>query len=81
MLVNITPAQLKYLQFLEKHHIKEEEKIFVTQNQAHKRFGRSNVERWVKSLKVKAFYRPRTVEYKMKELLAAAETQQDYNIQ
>jgi hypothetical protein len=80
MLVNITPSQLKYLQFLEKHNIKEEEKIFLTQNQAHKRFGRANVERWVQKQKVKSFYRPRTVEYKMKELLAAAETQQDYEI-
>lgn len=80
MEVRLTPAQLKYLHFLEAHHIKEETKIYVTQNQAHKRFGRSNVERWVKKQKVKPYYRPKTVEYKMKELLIAAENQQDYEI-
>lgn len=78
MQVNITPAQLKYLHFLEAHHIKEELKIFITQNQAHKRFGRANVERWVEKQKVKAYYRPKVIEYKMTELLQAAENQQDY---
>ena len=80
MLVQITPAQLKYLQFLEKHHIKEEEKIFLTQNQAFKRFGQSNVTRWADKLKVKRHFRPKTVEYKMSELLTAAEAQQDYEL-
>jgi hypothetical protein len=80
MLVDITPEQLKYLQFLEKHHIREEEKIFVTQNQAYKRFGRTNVERWVEEQKVKRYYRLKTVEYKMKDLLLAAENRQDYKM-
>lgn len=80
MLVYITPAQLKYLHFLEAHHIKEEVKIFITQNQAHKRFGRTNVERWVNKRKIKQYHRPRTIEYKMKELLTAAENQQDYEL-
>jgi hypothetical protein len=78
MNVHITPSQLKYLCFLEAHHIKEEVRIFVTQNQAYLRFGRSNVERWVKQQKVKAYYRPRVIEYKMSELLLASENQQDY---
>ena len=78
MLVQITPAQLKYLQFIEKHHVKEEDKVFINQNQAFKRFGRSNVEFWAEKLKVKRHYRTRTIEYKMSELLLAAENQQDY---
>lgn len=80
MLVQITPAQLKYLHFLEAHHVKEEVKIFITQNQAHKRFGRKNVERWAKDRKVKRYFRPNCIEYKMSELLAAAENQQDYEL-
>ena len=78
MLVNITTAQLKYLHFLEKHKIKEEERYYLTQNQAHKRFGRSNVERWAQCGKVRKFQRPNVVEYRMKELLQAAETDTDY---
>ena len=73
MLVQITPAQLKYLHFLEQHHVKSEDKLFITQYQAHKRFGRSNVERWFEKQKIKKYYRPKTVEYKMIELLEAAE--------
>jgi hypothetical protein len=80
MQVHITPAQLKYLRFLELHHIKEEAKIFITQNQAYKRFGRRNVERWVQEEKVKSYFRPKNVEHKMTELLAAAENQQDYEL-
>ena len=73
MLVQITPAQLKYLHFLEKHNVEKEEKIFITQNQAYARYGRVNVERWAENRKVKRFFRPKTVEYKMVELLEAAE--------
>ena len=77
MLVDITPEQLQYLKFLEAHKIKEE-KIFLSQNQAYKGFGRSNIERWVNTQKVKRYKRPTNVEYKMAELLAAAENRQDY---
>ena len=73
MLVQITPAQLKYLQFLEKHKVKEEEKMFLTQNQAFKRFGQANVIRWAERMKVKQYRRPNTVEYRMSELLTMAE--------
>lgn len=78
MLVDITTPQLEYLKFLEKHKVKEELKIFLTQNQAYKRFGRTNVERWVQKGKVKIYQRPKLLEYKTKELLQAAENQQDY---
>lgn len=77
MLVQITPAQLKYLQFLEAHKI-EDEKIYVTQNQAFRRFGRGNVERWREQGKIRGFKRPNTLDFKMSELLDAAANQQDY---
>lgn len=77
MLVQITPAQLKYLQFLEAHKI-EEEKIYVNQNQAFRRFGRGNVERWRAQGKIRGFKRPNTLDFKMSELLDAAANQQDY---
>ena len=76
--VIVTPAQYEYLKFLVKHKIKEEPMIFITQNQAHKRFGRGNIERWVKTGRVQPYFRPRTVEYKMADLLQAAENHQDY---
>jgi len=58
----------------------EGSRIYINQNQAFKRFGRVNVEKWVKALKIKAFYRDNTVQYRMQELLKAAENQQDYLI-
>ena len=70
MLVDITPAQLHYLRFLEAHKIKEEPMVYVSQNKAFQRFGRANVERWREQGKM--------VEYMMNELLKAAENQQDY---
>lgn len=78
MMIDITPAQLEYIYFLEKHKIKEETKIYLTQNQAFERFGKSNVKRWHAQGKVHIYKRPRTVEYKMSELLKAAENRQDY---
>jgi len=77
MLVEITPEQLQYLKYLEAHKIKEE-KVFLSQNQAYKRFGRSNIERWVNQQKIKRYKRPSNVEYKMAEILKAAENRQDY---
>lgn len=78
MLIEITPSQLIYLKFLEAHKIKKEAKEYLTQNQAFKRFGRSNVERWIEKRKVKPHKRVRTIEYKLEELLRAAEEVQDY---
>lgn len=80
MQVLITPPQLQYLKFLEAHHIQEEPKMYLTQNQAFKRFGRANVERWAKQGKVKRYLRPSTIEYKMSDLLIAAETQSDVEL-
>lgn len=80
MLVDISPAQICYLEYLVKHKVDSPEPDFISQNKAHKRFGRSNVERWVTAGIVKRYYRPTVVEYKLKELLSAAENQQDYLI-
>lgn len=76
MLVDLTPSQLKYLHFLEAHKIKEE-KIFINQAEAFRRFGRTNVERW-KECGLKAHKRPKTLEYKMADLLERAARRQDY---
>ena len=54
-------------------------KPFISQAKAYKIFKRGNVERWVKSKKATTYHRPNgTVEYKMVELLRAAENQQEY---
>ena len=78
MLVDLTPEQVCYLNFLVAHKIKKEEKIYITQNQAYKRFGEANIKRWVDQRKVQRHKRPNTMEYKFSELLQAAETIQDY---
>ncbi len=77
MLVDLTPAQLHYLEFLEAHKTKEETAIFITQNKAYKRFGRGNVDRWAANSKIKVFKRKRTIEYRLRELLAAAECRRE----
>lgn len=76
--VEITPAQAKYLEFLEAHKTKKEVKEYLTQNQAYLRFGKSNVKRWVIKNKVQEHHRGRTIEYKLTELTKAAECIQDY---
>ncbi|GEM_PF-937167 len=79
MYVDLTPAQLKYLHFLEKYKVKDEPREYVTQNGAYKRFGRGNVERWVSMRKVQRFKRPNMIEFKLTELQKAAATIQDYD--
>lgn len=76
MLVDLTPIQLRYLHFLEAHKIKEE-RIYINQSEAFKRFGRSNVERW-KECGLKAYKRPKTLEFKMADLLERAANRQEY---
>lgn len=75
--VEITPAQAKYLEFLEAHKVKKEEKEYLTQNQAYLRFGRANVDLWTKKQIVQQHQRNRCIEYKLKELLEAAERIQE----
>lgn len=76
--VELTPAQCEYLRFLEFNKVKAEDKEFVSQNEAYRRFGRGNVERWVKLRKIKQYKRPTRIEHSLKELLNAAYTVQDY---
>ena len=67
--------------------LEEETKSYVTQAQAFKKFGRSNVERWLRKSKsrvktycrsMRASGRPQIIEYKMLDLLEAAKNEQDY---
>jgi len=84
--VKIKPAKANYndflvtqiMDFVTTALVEQEAKIYITQAQAHKRFGRGNVERWVARKEVTTYHRPNTVEYKMRELLTAAENQQEY---
>lgn len=76
--VELTPAQCEYLKFLEFNKVTAEDKEFVSQNEAYRRFGRGNVERWVKFRKIKQYKRPSRIEFSLKELLNAAYTVQDY---
>ncbi len=76
MLIDITPAQLKYLHFLEAHKIKDE-RIYINQSEAFKRFGRANIERW-RNNGLKAHRRARSVEFKMADLLERAARRQEY---
>lgn len=76
--VELTPAQAMYLRFLEAKEIKEEKREYITQNQAHLRFGRRNIEIWVQIGKIRQFHRGNTIEYKLVELIKAAENQQSY---
>ena len=85
--IQLTDPQIRYLQYLVAHKVEKDEPIFLTQNKAGHRFGRNNVQRWFENGKIKAHYRgidkngiPTTIEFKMAELLEAAETYQDYII-
>lgn len=78
MLVDLTAPQVQYLKFLVAHRITDELKYFLNKRQAYLRFGRANVERWVKNGEVNIFQRPKCTEYRFSELLSAAENKQDY---
>ena len=82
MLVQITQTQLKYLHFLEAHEVRKEPD-YVSQNEAYRRFGRANVERWGNGGKVNVYFRNKSgtrLQYKLSELTEAAAKQQDYKI-
>lgn len=56
----------------------ESKKDKINQSEAFRRFGRSNVERWVRQRKIEIFNRPKSVEYKLQELIKESENPQDY---
>lgn len=73
--VDLTPTQIRYLEYLAKHEIKEEPE-YITQRQAWLRFGQGNVKRWRDTKVITTHYRNRDVNFKLSELLDAAAKQQ-----
>lgn len=51
---------------------------FICQNEAFRRFGRRNVERWRKTGKIEPYVRPNKVEYRLTDLLRLKNIKQDY---
>lgn len=51
---------------------------YVSQNEAFRRFGRKNVERWRNTGKIEPCKRPGKIEYRMSELRRLKDTKQDY---
>lgn len=80
MLVDLTKIQLHYLEYLVSNDVKQEPE-YVNQQEAHRRFKRCNVERWVRNGVVKRYLRPKNIEYNLDELKKAAANRQDYLIE
>ncbi len=51
---------------------------YISQNEAFRRFGRKNVERWRNSGRIEPCKRPGKIEYRMSELRRLKDTKQDY---
>ena len=51
---------------------------FISQNEAFRRFGRKNVERWRDSGRIEPCKRPGKMEYRLSELRRLKNTKQDY---
>lgn len=51
---------------------------FIRQKEAHLRFGRDNVERWVKECRIQRYKRPGKIEYRLEELYKCALDPYDY---
>lgn len=51
---------------------------FICQNEAFRRFGRANVERWRRQGKIEPHKRPGKIEYRYVELVRARDVVQDY---
>jgi len=73
MIVELTYAQLRYLHFLEAHKAAKEEREYLSTNAAYARFGRGNVDRWVRMGKVRKYLRPGKTEMRLTDLTNAAE--------
>lgn len=57
---------------------KKEEPEYICQNEAFRRFGRSNVERWRDTGKIELCKRIQKLEYKVSELQRLKDNKQDY---
>lgn len=53
-------------------------KEFISQQQAHKKFGRHKVERWVSEGKLQRYIRPGKIEYRLEDLYKQALEPYDY---
>jgi hypothetical protein len=51
---------------------------FISQQQAHKKFGRDNVERWISENKLQRYKRPGKIEYRLEDLYRCALDPYDY---
>ncbi len=51
---------------------------YISQNEAFRRFGRRNVERWRRQGKIEPYVRPGKLEYLTAELQKLKATRQDY---
>lgn len=51
---------------------------YISQNEAFRRFGRKNVERWRRLGKIEPCKRPGKMEYRLTELRRLKNTKQDY---
>lgn len=55
-----------------------QEPAYVSQNEAFRRFGRRNVERWRNQNKIEPCKRPGKIEYKLADLRKLQAVKQDY---
>ena len=51
---------------------------FIGQKEAHVRFGRQNIERWVKEGRLQRYKRPGKIEYRLEDLYKCALDPYDY---
>ena len=51
---------------------------FIGQKEAHVRFGRHNIERWVKEGRLQRYKRPGKIEYRLEDLYKCALDPYDY---
>lgn len=58
--------------------LREDAPDYICQREAYRRFGRANVDRWRRQLKIEPCKRPGKVEYPLKILRQLQATQQDY---
>lgn len=77
---NIPPMRrldIEYLAILIAKNMRGERE-FIGQTEASKRFGRNNIERWVKEMKIKRYKRPGKIEYRLEEIYRCALNTYDY---
>lgn len=58
--------------------LKKDEPEYICQNEAFRRFGRKNVERWRNTGRIEPCKRPGKIEYRLRDLYRLKDTKQDY---